>query len=135
MRRQILSLLMLLIPVLLISACGYYQPEVGQTVEPTQEGAYRINPVFWEYYHLMGGEELFGPAITNIFTYEGKKMQYVENGLLVYDPQGKWNQYSFSNLGEELGIYEPPEVVGGLRGDLIINDYLIHRLSSTSTGN
>jgi len=74
----------------------------------------------------MGGEELFGPAITNIFTYEGEKMQYVENGLLVYDPQEKWNQYSFSNLGEELGIYEPPEVVEGLRGDLIINDYLIH---------
>jgi hypothetical protein len=126
MRRQILSLLILIIPVLLISACGYYQPEVGQAVKPAQEGEYRINPVFWEFYNLMGGEELFGPAITNIFTYEGKKMQYVENGLLVYDPQEKWDQYSLSNLGEELGIYEPPAEVEGLRGDLIINDYLIH---------
>jgi hypothetical protein len=126
MRRQILSLLILLIAIMLISACGYYQPEADRVSESTQEGAYRINPVFWEYYHLMGGEEVFGPAITNIFTYEGKKMQYVENGLLVYDPQEKWNQYSFSNLGEELGIYEPPKEVAGLAGDLIINGYLIH---------
>jgi hypothetical protein len=126
MKRQILSLLLLLIPTLLISACGFYQPETNQTIDPTQEGAYRINPVFWEYYHLMGGEELFGPAITNIFTFDGKKMQYIENGLLVYDPQEKWKQYSFSNLGEELGIYEPPEVVAGLQSDLIINSYLIH---------
>jgi hypothetical protein len=126
MKRPILYLLLLLISALFISGCEFFYPRQSETIELTYDGSYRINPVFWEYYHLLGGEKLFGPAITNIFTLEGKKMQYLENGLLVYDPQDKNDAYGFSNLGEQLNIYEPPDTTGGIQDFLMINGYRIH---------
>jgi hypothetical protein len=53
-------------------------------------------------------------------------MQYVENGLLVYDPQNKEQPFSFSDLGEQLNIYEPPVITTEPQEDLVINGYRIH---------
>jgi len=124
MKRSILYLLLLLISALFISGCDPFFSYQSEPIEITNDGSYRINPLFWEYYHLQGGEKLFGPAITNVFSLEGKKMQYVENGLLVYNPQSK--SFSLSNLGEQLSIYEPPEKIPGIQTSFTINGYQIH---------
>lgn len=124
MKRPILCLLLLLISALIVSGCDLFYSYQSEPTEITNDGSYRINPVFWEYYHLLGGEKLLGPAITNVFTLEGKKLQYLENGLMVYDPQNK--TYSFSNLGEQLAIYEPPDLTNEIQANFTINRYPIH---------
>ncbi len=124
MKRPILCLLLFLISALMVSGCDLNYSYQSEPAEITNDGSYRINPVFYEYYHLLGGEKLLGPAITNIFTLEGKKLQYLENGLIVYDPQNK--TYSFSNLGEQLAIYEPPDLNPEIQDSFTINGYPIH---------
>lgn len=124
MKRPILYLLFLLISALFISGCDSFFSYQSEPIEITNDGSYRINPLFWEYYHFLGGEKLFGPAITNVFTLDGKKNQYVENGLLVYDPESK--SFSLANLGEQLSIYEPPEEIPWIQASFMINGYQIH---------
>ncbi|TES89909.1 MAG: hypothetical protein E3J88_05090 [Anaerolineales bacterium] len=121
--RYSLYTVLLLILSLFASACESTN-QYSTTATPI--GTYRIDPIFWEYYNLKGGAEVFGPAITNLFTFQGKKMQYLENGLLVFDYQSEIDPYSFAPLGETLNFYEPPEPTSAQQGDLIINSYPIH---------
>ena len=124
MKRKLIYIAILIIPALLISACG---SDVPPSAEPTPNGAYRIDPIFWEFYNQKGGEELLGPAITTLFTNQRNKMQYLENGLIVLDPNKKEeDQYYFAPLGEELKFFEPPNLEMAQQGGLLINGYQIH---------
>ncbi len=123
MKQKIIYIAILLIPALLVSACG---SGTSPSAEPTPVGTYRIDPIFWEFYNQNGGEDRLGPAITTLVTFQGKKMQYLENGLLVLDPSRGLNHYYFAPLGEELKFFESPNMEMAQQGGLIINGYQIH---------
>jgi len=70
---------------------------------------YIIDPVFRDFYELLGGQSTLGPAISPLFVYNNVKYQYTVAALLVYDayqPEGQ--RFHLGALGLDLGIAEPP---------------------------
>jgi hypothetical protein len=49
-------------------------------------GTYPVDSTFREYYRDLGGEERFGPAISQSFDRDKYECQYTVNALLCYDP-------------------------------------------------
>jgi hypothetical protein len=100
------SLFIALLIFVSMSACA---PEISKTRStPTPEGIYLVDPLFREFYDLLGGERLLGPAISPIFQSEDKKFQYTVAASLEYDPGAPPNErFRLSSIGLELGIEEP----------------------------
>lgn len=122
MRRTVLLSISILIVALAVTACGRVNAPL---TSPTPYGAYEIDPIFWSYFRRKGGVEEFGPVLTTLFSNSsGEKLQYLESGLLVYDPSE--NRFYFAPLGLELKLGEPPESGVSRPGDLIINGYRVH---------
>lgn len=122
MKRATLITLSLFFTAVLASACG------GGSAPPSADvptGTYKVDALFWDFYTARGGEEVFGPAITSIFTYQGQKMQYLENGLMVYAPQAGGNGFSFAALGLELNLVQQPSPVENAEGGLYVGEYFV----------
>lgn len=90
-----------LVAVLFTTACGFVQslfsPEGGN------QGKYIVDPQFEDFYQRLGGVDILGPAITPLFWEEFIQKQYVEAGLMIYDPLAAPNYY-LAQLGNELGF-------------------------------
>jgi hypothetical protein len=99
-------LTLLFIVVFLITACG--EAEGGFTPQSTALGAYGIDPLFREFYDLLGGPAVLGPAITPSFEANGRRFQYVQAGCMEYDPDAPNSErFHLSPLGLEMNIQEP----------------------------
>lgn len=89
-------------------------------------GNNRIDPIFADFYFTLGGEETLGPAISPVTNVEGQTSQYLESGLMIFDPRSASSQrYKLAPLGTELGL-------GGEEGQKsvadegrVINGYLV----------
>jgi hypothetical protein len=78
----------------------------GSTMSISQ---YEVDPRFREFYGLLGGIEILGPAISPKFNHEGYEYQYTAAVLLAYFPTAvEVQRYQLAPLGLELGIAEPP---------------------------
>lgn len=98
------SLILLWLATLMFtSGCGYIQSLFG--IDDASQGKYVVDPQFEEFYQRLGGTETLGPAITPLYWEEFVKKQYVEAGLMVFDPLAVPN-YSLAPLGQELGYSE-----------------------------
>jgi len=98
---------------LALSACA----SATSAENPLLPEHYTVDPLFREFYEMLGGEETLGPAISPLFEYRYFKYQYTVAALMVYDPQAPGGQYfSLGALGLDLGISEPavprPEAPG-----------------------
>lgn len=122
MKRVTLTVLILLWSALLASACGSVD---AAPQDKAPAGAYKVDAFFWDFYVAHGGEKVFGPAITSIFTFQGKKMQYLENGLMVYGPHGGEIRYHFASLGLELNLVQQSTPVEDDEGGLYIGPYFV----------
>jgi hypothetical protein len=106
--------------LLLLSACS----EAGQEQQPTRATVVAVDPLLREAYQTLGGEGLFGPALTTLFDYRGFKCQYLEAGLLCYDAMDS-NHFKFMPLGIALNLKDPPDAPQGGPG-LVVDGYTIY---------
>lgn len=85
-------------------ACSSAQPlySNGSNIQ----GTYEIDPIFTEFYTRLGDGEILGPAISPLFWQGQLRMQYIETGLMVYDPLAIPNYY-LAPLGLDLGYSDP----------------------------
>ena len=94
-----------LVTVLFTTACGFIQSIFSPA--GSSQGKFIVDPQFEEFYQRLGGDEILGPAITPLFWEEFIKKQYVEAGLMIYDPLSAPNYY-LAPLGHDLGFSASP---------------------------
>jgi hypothetical protein len=105
MNRRIVLIIVVLSATLSLFACGVEnvqnRPGNGLTSDVDQR--------FREFYDLLGGVDILGPAISPKFIHGGNEYQYTTAALMVYYPNSVDSQrYQIAPLGGELGIAEPP---------------------------
>jgi len=67
-----------------------------------------IDPSFREFYDLLGGDAVLGPAISPLFQSQNIYYQYTVASLLVLDPGAPASQrFSLGPLGGDMGIHDP----------------------------
>ena len=77
------TLLGLILCVTGLSACQAPTPVETTPIEGT---TYEIAPVFREFHSALGGEEVMGPAISQLFPYQQLECQYTLNALMCQNP-------------------------------------------------
>jgi hypothetical protein len=93
---------------------------------PTQVGAYTVDPLFSEFYQMLGGESVLGPIISRPFTDGTRRFQYVQSGCLEFNSELPSSQsYRLSPLGLELGISDPPVPQPDEQNILYVNGHVI----------
>lgn len=101
-------------------------PEFPSAVSVTPD-TYSIDPVFVDFYAYFGEVISLGPAITPLFEEDNLKKQYVEAGLIVYDPGDRESgKYRLFPLGNDFGIAEPPVDDPGLQESRFINGHVVY---------
>ncbi len=89
-------------------------------------GTFPVDTLFADFYDLLGGEEMLGPGISPVVNIEAKTRQFVEAGLLVYDPsEAKSSRFSLAPLGLELGVGEGKLLGKEYTTGRIISGYLV----------
>ncbi len=79
----LLVLLCLAISLTCLSACQVPATEDTTLIEGT---TYEIAPVFREFHSALGGNEVIGPAISQLFLYQELECQYTLNALMCQNP-------------------------------------------------
>ncbi|MBE0408756.1 MAG: hypothetical protein IBX69_03380 [Anaerolineales bacterium] len=88
---------------------------------------YEVHPLFIEFYEILGGEKLLGPAITPLFQSGEQMVQFVRAGLMEYEPGAvKSDRYRLAPLGLEIGIKEPPKAEPEIPGTRFIAGQVIY---------
>ncbi len=101
--KRIILLLLLLLP-LVVLACA----DAEGTSNPLLPVVYEIDPLFREFYDLLGGQDVLGPPISPIFPAGSAMYQYTVASLMVYDPQEAASQrFHLAALGLDMGVAEP----------------------------
>ena len=87
-----------------------------------------VDPVFLELYEYLGGEDILGKPITNLYREGNLSYQYTENALMQQNPDPAVSlRFSLYPIAKELNIYqEPPGDYYPQADDLIIDGYAIH---------
>jgi len=68
-----------------------------------------VDPTFREFYELLGGEDVLGPAISPIYEEAGRKLQFTSAILMIFDPNAPESmRYQLASLGIELRVAEQP---------------------------
>jgi hypothetical protein len=107
-----------------LSACEN-QPALSPT--PTIPGAYDIDPLFREYYRNLGGEDLLGPAISQLIDQNNSQCQYTTNALMCYNPLAtNSDRFYLASLGQKLGIHDDPSTVPPTPSTRLIDGYGIY---------
>jgi len=69
---------------------------------------YSLDPVFRIFVRNLGDTDIIGPVISPVMEYGDKKTQFVEKGLLVFDPSStQAGMVRFWPVGRELQVEEP----------------------------
>ena len=91
------------------------------------EGTYPVDPIFEDFYTQHGGVDVFGYAISSAYsTVQGKKAQYFESVLMVYDTYT--GTVSFESIGLDLNLGELPVAnwSGATEGGIFVGPHFIH---------
>lgn len=82
---------------------GTRSPSVGI------EAPIPVDPLFAEFYAFFGGEAKLGPVISQANQVGSQVHQYVQAGLMVYDPEApEAERYRWAPLGEGFEVREEP---------------------------
>ena len=88
---------------------------------------YDVDPVFRDFYALLGAQDTLGPAISPLFVHAEVKYQYTVAALLVFDAsQAEGQRYHLGALGLDLGIAEPPVSQPEGENTRYINGHIIY---------
>lgn len=94
--------------------------------ENGQQGNYPVDPLFADFYQSKGGEKILGPIISPISVVDGQTRQYVESGLMVFDPRNPESErFTLASLGLELGVSENGSYPPAGRKGRVINGHLV----------
>ena len=131
MKPKTCSLIFLFVASILLSACDYPGERTTpmEISSPSEEGpveTYPVDPVFADFYDYLGGESVLGRALTPLNLSESQKSQYLEAGLMVYDPLAPESErYQLAPLGTEFGVAEPPVEEPGDPNVRYVNGHVI----------
>jgi len=109
-------------------ACSLPTTQGGTVSHPRPSIA--LDPVFVEFYQNLGGQALLGRVLSAPFDANQKRYQYVEAGLLAYDPAqmepGK--RIRFEPLGLQLQVHDDSSipVVHDEVHDLLVEGYWVY---------
>ncbi len=68
-----------------------------------------VDPAFREFYELLGGKEVLGPVISNMYEEDGKELQFTTSALMIFDPQApESSRFQLAPLGNAMKVAEPP---------------------------
>ena len=105
MLRKIVFLLAILALSTLIASCA----GSGMMVGPVLPDPFEVDLPFREFYDMLEGGYLLGPAVSPKFEKNDVRYQYTVASLMVHDPQATQGQsYYLAALGLDMGIAEPP---------------------------
>lgn len=78
-----------------------------------QEGAnFQVAPLFHEFYFKLGGENILGQAISPVEQSDGIIKQYLETGLMVFEPRAVGSQrFQLAPIGLDLKILDADQIV------------------------
>jgi len=97
--------LILLLVGLLSTGCA---PQAGEPTEIASSSTYEVAPVFREFYAVLGGEAVFGPPISQRFSYEELTCQYTVNALMCQDPfKSGAERFMLYPLGRVYELFDP----------------------------
>ena len=91
------------------------------------DGTYEVDAVFRAFYNEYGGADFFGYAISSAYTTrDGKKGQYIESVLMVYDMASQ--TVSLEAIGRDLGVGQLPIArwEGARDGGIQVGTYFIY---------
>ncbi len=110
--------------VMVIAACG----GTGVIVAPEVADVYQdVDPIFREYYELLGGADILGPPISPLFERNGVRYQYTAAVMMVNDPQASNGRvFRLAALGLDLGIMDPPIPPPDEPDGRYVDGYVIH---------
>ena len=128
-------MILLIVLLLVTSACTRKisdHPAPSPEPPPISFGeTYTVDPLFADFYEILGGVAVLGPALTPLIDGDSVKSQYVEAGLMVFDPFApESEQYRLADLGVSLGISDhgvPKPDRPGVRyanGHIIYKDFI-----------
>ena len=110
---------LLLVLGMLLAAC------IGGTDAGT--GTFDLDAQFTEFYALLGGEQILGPAISPLFQYNQLSCQYLENALLCFNPENaSVDQFSIYPLGGAMGVADAPLSTAAPSNERIVDGYVIY---------
>jgi len=75
----------------------------------SSESKYSVDPLFLEFYNLLGGRDVIGPAISIMYEESGMKLQFTSKGLMVFSPNApESSRYQLAPLGIAMKVAETP---------------------------
>ncbi len=78
-------------------------------ISQSEENQFTLDPVFRIFVRNVGGSEVFGTVLSPMMEYGDKKTQFVEKGLLIYDPSSAdASMVRLWPVGRELQVEEAP---------------------------
>ena len=114
------SLLLFLAAVLTLTLAGCKAPASPGTT-------YEVSAGLREIYRTLGGQDVFGPAISQLFDYENNECQYMVNALFCLDPSATGTQrYRLYPLGLALGMREEPNANEPASSSMVVNGFSIY---------
>jgi hypothetical protein len=118
---SIAILFLLLIPIIgLLSG----QFRSLSTPKPTPTMGIFVDPLFKEFYATLGGQNLLGLPLTNLFERDGQRCQFTEAVLMCFDPGATETarRFHLSPLGRQLDVHEDAPLVSDQSGNRILAD-------------
>lgn len=105
--RKKIGILTFLISFILLTVSACEKPEIESSAS---EDTYPVAVIFEDFYTKLGGEDVLGPAISNVFSRGDLQYQFTVNALMVYDPSAIYSErYQLAPIALDWGIEEPPE--------------------------
>lgn len=123
MTRKIGFILAFAVICLLSAACASTD-SIDSTAQPD---TYQVGPGFREFYDLLGGVEVLGPAISPVFESQDTEYQYTERALMVRELKGTGKpSLRLAALGLDMGIAEPAVPDPEQPGVRYVNGHIIY---------
>lgn len=120
-RLSSILLVSLLLPALVLSACGRAQGNSGGNI------TYEVTPSFREFYQTLGGEDVLGPAISKSFLQDNYTCQYTTAALMCFNPLvTDNNRFLLYPIGDQMAITEDPSQTPAQGGSQVVDGFTIY---------
>ncbi len=118
--------LLALAALLIISLAACVKPE-RSAAKVLAPGSYAVDPLFSQFYTSMGGQDLFGSAISLRFSHNAVECQYLQNALMCYDPaQPDMARFTFYPLGLTFQVRDEPDAASAPADAAVVEGYQIY---------
>lgn len=122
---RVLSCVTFIVVLLLLSACSSGDARPNAAV--SQDGSIPVDPLFREFYEMLGGQDVLGPAISPTFSFANRTYQYTDKVCLEYDSSAAAGEkFRLAALGLDLGLDDPPVAPPVEQESIYLNGHIVH---------